>query len=405
MGASAPNHNTLRAPIPWLRLPVMPGTVSMALTCAAIVLSCVGMLGMLNAHGQGWSPNPRLLLRVGVLAVLVVADLTPVGSSDTASYAAYGRIAALGGDPYLTTPAQLGGAYAHLVSDSWQHTPSVYGPIARWWQAVAAFAGDDRPWLTIWVLMLANAAAFLVTGYLLICTADDPIRAGLLWIANPLLIGVLVAGGHLDTLVACLAVCAVHLARRATRWHHDLIVGGLVGLACGVKVSAALLGVGLAWPMLRSGNWRQMVRQAGAAVLTLVLLYGAYGLHALAPLSAASHLVSTPSLWAVFDRFAAAVLNPRAAETATGVLWPLLLLVLAWILHRRVPADTPAAVAVPFVLAFAWVLAAPWSMPWYTALACALAALSRPSRLTQYLIATTAVLALVHNSGGHGWTW
>ena len=33
-----------------------------------------------------------------------MACLTPVGSSDTASYAAYGRIAALGGNPYVTNP-------------------------------------------------------------------------------------------------------------------------------------------------------------------------------------------------------------------------------------------------------------------------------------------------------------
>ncbi|MCW7942028.1 hypothetical protein AAW14_08220 [Streptomyces hygroscopicus] len=404
VGASAPNHNTLRAPIPWLRLPAMSGTVSQAVTSAAIVLSCLGTLLMLNAYRRGWSPDSRLLSSAGTLAVLVVANLTPVGSSDTASYAAYGRIAALGGDPYVTTPAQLGGAYAHMVSEGWRNTPSVYGPIATWFQAAAAFVGGDRPWLTIWALMLANAAVFLGTGYLLMRTADDPVRAGLLWTANPLLIGVLVAGGHLDTIVACLAVCAVHFVRRATRWHHDMIVGALVGLACGTKISAALLCVGLAWPLLRSGAWRQAVRVTCAAMLTLALLYAVYGLHALAPLSAASHLVSKPSLWAWFDQFGTAFLGTRATAAITSVLWPVLMLALAWVLRRRVPADTPALVAVPFALTFAWILTAPWAMPWYTALAWALAALYRQGRLTRYLVVTTAVLAMSHNSGGHGWT-
>jgi hypothetical protein len=177
VGASAPNHNTLRAPITWLRLPAMPGIVSAALTCTAIVLSCLGTLGMLNAHARGWRPSTRRLFRAGALAVLVVANLTPVGSSDTASYAAYGRIAALGGDPYVTTPARLGGAYVHLVGAAWQNTPSVYGPVATWWQATAAYVGGDRPWLTIWALMLANAAVFVGTGRLLMRTADDPVRA------------------------------------------------------------------------------------------------------------------------------------------------------------------------------------------------------------------------------------
>ncbi|MER6125461.1 hypothetical protein ABT173_23100 [Streptomyces sp. NPDC001795] len=382
----------------------MSGTVSSAVTYTAIVLSCLGTLLMLNAHRRGWSPHSRLLFRAGALAVLVVANLTPVGSSDMASYAAYGRIAALGGDPYVTTPAELGGAYAHLVSEGWRNTPSVYGPVATWWQAAGAFVGGDRPWLTIWALMLANAAAFVGTGYLLIRTADDPVRAGLLWIANPLLIGVLVAGGHMDTLVACLAVCAIHLVSRAARRHHDLVAGGLVGLACGVKISTALLGVGLAWPLLRSGAWQRAARVTCAATLTLAVLYGVYGLHALVPLSTASQLVSTPSLWAVFDQFGTEYLGRRTTEAATSVLWPVLMLALAWAFHRRVPANTPAVVAVPFALTFAWVLTAPWTMPWYTALAWALAALFHQGRLTQYLTVTTGVLALSHNSGGHGWT-
>lgn len=403
VGASAPNNNTLRAPITWLRLPAMPGTASEAVTYTAIVLSGLGTILMLDARRRGWSPDPRLLFRAGALAVVVLANLTPVGSSDTASYAAYGRIAALGGDPYVTTPAQLGGAYAQLVGNAWRDTPSVYGPVATWWQASAAYVGGDRPWLTIWTLMLANAAAFLITGRLLMRTAPDPVQAGLLWIANPLLIGVLVAGGHMDTLVASLAVCAIHLARRATRWHHDLFVGGLVGLACGVKISAALLGVGLALPLLRSGAWRQAARQACAAVLTLAVLYCGYGLHALAPLSAASHQVSTPSLWTVFEQFCTAALGSRAAATATGVLWPILMLALAWVLRRRVPADTPAVVATTFALAFAWILTAPWSMPWYAATAWALAALFRQGPLTRWLVAATAFLALFHSSGGHRW--
>ncbi len=210
------------------------------------------------------------------MTALVVANLTPVGSSDTASYAAYGRIAALGGDPYVTTPARLGGAYAHLVSEAWRNTPSVYGPLATWWQGAAAFIGQERPWLTIWALMLANATVFVGTGYLLLRTADDPVRAGLVWSVNPLLIGVLVEGGHLDALRRGPGRLRGS-PRPDNRWHHDLIVGGLVGLACGVKISACLFGVGLAWPLLRSGRWRPATRQACAAALTLAALYGAYG--------------------------------------------------------------------------------------------------------------------------------
>ncbi|MFE9450205.1 glycosyltransferase 87 family protein [Streptomyces sp. NPDC006739] len=403
VGASAPNHNTLRAAVTWLRLPAMSGTVSQVATSVAIVLSCAGTLGMLNAQGRGWRPDPRTLFRAGAFAVLLVADLTPIGSSDTASYAAYGRIAALGGDPYVTTPAQLGGAYAHLVSDAWRDTPSVYGPVGTWWQAAAAFVGGGQPWLTIWALMLVNAAVFLATGYLLMRTADDPVRAALLWSANPLLIGVLAGGGHLDTVIAALAVAAVHVARRASGWREDLLVGALVGLACGVKISAALVGVGVVWPLLCRGLWQRAFRVAGTAALTLAVLYGGYGLHALDPLTEAAHMVSRPSLWAVFEQVAADLAGLGTAATAVGVLWPVLMLGLALVVHRYLPAEAPAAVTVPFALAFAWILTAPWSMPWYAALPCALAALFRHVRLTQALLAATAVLALLNNGGGHGW--
>ncbi|MGW0885771.1 glycosyltransferase 87 family protein [Streptomyces sp. NPDC002671] len=384
----------------------MSGLLSEAATVTAIVLSCFATLGMLNAHRRGWSPDSRLLFRVSAVAALLLANFTPVGSSDTASYAAYGRITALGGDPYVMTPAQLGGGYADLVGAAWRDTPSVYGPVATWLQAAAAFVGGGRPGLTIWVLMMVNVAAFLGTGYLLTRTADDPVRATLLWIANPLLIGVLVAGGHMDTVVACLTVCAIRLASRtALRGHHDLIAGALIGLACCVKISTILLGVGLVWALLRSGAWRRAARQMLATTLILAAVYSAYGLHAFVPLSAASQQVSMPSVWAMFDRFAATWLGQGAASTSIGFLWPLLMLAVAFVLRRGVPADTPAVAAVPFVLAFAWILTAPWVMPWYAAYACALSAMFRQGRLTQCLVAITAVLFLFHSGGGHGWRW
>ena len=72
------------------------------------ILACLGLAGMLWAHSQGWRPNPRHLLLASAAIVAVMVCLTPVGSSDTASYAAYGRIAAQGGNPYITNPLAWG---------------------------------------------------------------------------------------------------------------------------------------------------------------------------------------------------------------------------------------------------------------------------------------------------------
>ncbi|WP_328323099.1 MULTISPECIES: hypothetical protein [unclassified Streptomyces] len=406
VGAGAPNNNTLRLPLPFPLLAPMPGLAATLATVASITLSSLGLVGMLGAHRRGWNPSPRKLFGLGALAVAVVVNLTPVGSSDSASYAAYGRIAALGGDPYTTTPAQLGGAYAHWVGTAWLHSPSVYGPVATWLQTTAAQIGGHRPWLTIWLLMLANGAAFLAAGYVLLKTAPDPVKAGLIWVANPVLIVELVAGGHLDTSVAALAVCAVALTAQPARPRTDLLIGLLIGLACSIKISAALLGLALLWPLLRAHAWGRIARQSAACLLVLLCGYGFYGVHALAPLSAASHMVSAPTLWAPLQQLGQATVGQATTSTVISVSWPLLMFALAWLIHRRIPPEAPLTVSVPFALAFAWILVAPWSMPWYTAIVWSTAALiPRGGPLVRWLILTTAILALGHNGGGHGSTW
>jgi hypothetical protein len=405
IGASAPNNHTLEVPLPLPLLAPMPGIVSTVGIFTAITLSCLGLMGLLGAHSRGWRPNPRRLFAVGAVMVAVVANLTPVGSSDTASYAAYGRIAALGGDPYVMTPAQLGGPYAHLVSHDWLWTPSVYGPVATWLQSAAALVGGARPELTIWLLMMVNAAAFLFTGYVLIRTAGDPVRAALMWVANPLLIVLLVAGGHLDTFVAAFAVCAVQLARQSPRVRHDLAVGLFIGLAAGVKISAGLLGPALIWPLLCERAWARAARQAAACALVLVAGYAWYGPHALAPLSAASHMVSVPSVWAAFQQLGRVFLNQTTVSTLTSIGWPVLMFALGRVIRARVSPKAPPTVAWAFALTFAWILSAPWSMPWYTAIVWVTAALIPREPLVRWLILTTTVLAFGHNSGGHGWRW
>ena len=94
VGATAPNVQTmgiklpLSALFPSLRNVIVAG----ALTYSGVVLAGLGLAGMLWANSQGWRPDPRRLLLVSAGIVAVMVSLTPVGSSDTASYAMYGRI-------------------------------------------------------------------------------------------------------------------------------------------------------------------------------------------------------------------------------------------------------------------------------------------------------------------------
>ena len=123
-------------------------------------------------------------------------------------------------------------------------------------------------------------------------------RAVLLWVANPLLIVELVMGGHLDALLALVAIAAIVVSRRCARPWHDLVVGLLVGIAGGIKINAAFVALAIAIPLIHDRAWGRLVRTGVvAAVTTFCLYYFSYGLAALKPLRRASTLVISPTLW------------------------------------------------------------------------------------------------------------
>src|SRR5215468_1692330 len=194
VGATAPNTETLGVQLPLSHL--LPSLADQNVLASVMlytgnILACLGLAGMLWAHSQGWRPNPRHLLLASACVVAVMVSLTPVGSSDTASYAAYGRIAALGHNPYTTSPlGSLGPSspYTTAVGDLWKTQPSVYGPFATLIQKLAAIIGGPHVATTIWVLMILNGLVFIGVGVLLLKTSDDPIRATLFWVANPVIL-------------------------------------------------------------------------------------------------------------------------------------------------------------------------------------------------------------------------
>ncbi len=387
-----------------LGAPHLPDILANLIMYASIVLSCLGLAMMLWANSRGWSPNPRRVFWTAAGAVAVLVNITPVGSSDAASYATYGRIAALGYNPYTFLPADLPGGknnpYTMLVSPQWQHTASVYGPVATWTHLLAAQIGGARPWATIWVLMIMIGAAFLLTGYVLLRTAADPVRAALLWVANPLLITELVIGGHLDALVALFAIVAIVLSRRCTRVWHDLLVGLLVGVAGDIKsVNAIFVALGIAIPLIHDRAWARLARTGIVAVLTaLGLYYFSYGLVAMKPALDASTMVISPTVWRGVEGIFG---TGHLVTTVIGFTWPPLMLLLAWYLYNRLSPDVPTVVAATCALTFAWVLVAPWALPWYASVAWVALALLPRNTLTRWLTLATATLSLLHFNGGH----
>jgi len=400
-----------------LGAPHLPDPVADIIMYVSIGLCCLGLAMMLWANSRGWSPNPRRVFAVAAGAVAALVNITPVGSSDAASYAAYGRIAALGHNPYTFLPSQLpGGAkanpYTILVSPYWRKTASVYGPVATWTQQLAAEIGGTRAWLTVWVLMIMMGAAFVLTGYILLRTAANPVRAVLLWAANPLIIVELVLGGHLDSLLALFAIAAIVLSRRCTKIWHDVAVALLVGVAGGIKVNAVFVALGIAIPLLHDRAWARLARIGViAGVTTFGLYYFSYGLVALRALGHASTMVISPTVWRGLQEIVtlATLHSPKATQlhaahvlnTMIGFAWPPLMLALAWYLYKRLSPDVPTVVAATCALTFAWIVVAPWSLPWYSSIAWVTVALLPRNTLTRWLTLATGALSLLHFNGGH----
>jgi hypothetical protein len=404
-GATLPVYLPLTALARRLGAPVLSGDVTNVIMCTGITFCGLGLAGMLWASGHGWRPSPRRLFWCGAAIVAVVVNITPVGTSDPASYASYGRIAALGRDPYTYLPADLPGGvrnpYVALVDPRWRSAPSVYGPVATWTHLAAALAGGSRPWLTIWVLMIMTGIAYLAAGYLLLRAATDPVRAGLLWAANPLLIYLLVMGAHLDAFMALAGIAAILISRRGTTAWHDLAVGLLVGVAAAIKINGAFVALGVAVPLVGERAWARLLRVAAAAMAAVFgLYYFSYGSSAFKPLPTASTRVISPSFWRLFQIIGDHLADPVTINALISVLWPPLLLSLAWYLYNRLSPDVPVVPAATCALTIAWVLVAPWSLPWYTAMAWVTLALLPRTSLTRWLTLATLLPALLHFSAG-----
>jgi hypothetical protein len=378
------------------------------LTAAALAAGTLGLVLVLRASRDGWSVPARAILIAGLLAAAALTLVPPFGSSDHLSYAAYGRMLVTGHNPYTTTPAQLaalGDPVARAVQD-WSGSPSVYGPLATAIQALASLAGGTSVRLTVFVLGLANLIAFGVTALLLHrMTRNSParqLRAALLWAANPLLLQVLVAGAHVDSQAVVFGVAAVAVMfgpwrpggtfTSAVGVPRAAAAGVLVGLGFAVKVTVALVGLGLAIGLvLRLGReWRRGVGAlvglgVGFAVAAGVAV-AIGGSAMLRQSSRASDMVSIGSPWRVIRSLVHVVAGGAVATDIVRFGAIVLGVVLAVLIVRGLPGILPgrgpetgdlggpgyAVAGVAFALVLAWLFAWPYVLPWYDALGWAL---------------------------------
>ncbi|MBB6346302.1 hypothetical protein FHU36_002811 [Nonomuraea muscovyensis] len=410
--------------LPPFSLEAGPGPhLAVALAAAAILLGGLGTLAALRilrhhdgadldgtstgtgtgiragGTGPGGADLGRMagrLVMLGCAAAGVLAFLPPSGSGDHLNYAAYGRMVVLGVNPYTHGATGLpGDPVADAVEAPWREEPSVYGPVATAVQALASWVGGDSPRLTVFVLALVNAAAFVITGLIVDrFTRDDPrrrLRAALLWTANPLLLYHLVAGMHVDTLaVACMVAALLARARPAAS-------GLLLGLGVAVKVNAGLVALGPAWELRRRPG--RLAVMAGVALAVVVAGYAVAGLDSVGPVTRTSKAISHASYWKLVQGWLQALVGEGSAyrgEIQAGSL--VVLAVVAWSLLRlagRTYGELPAEV-VAAALVTAYVFATPYVLPWYDGMAFGLVALVAASALDGFLVAHLLVLSLAY---------
>jgi hypothetical protein len=372
------------------------------LTAAGLAAGALGLVLALRAIRRSWSVPARAVLIAGLLAAAALTLVPPFGSSDHLSYAAYGRMLVTGHNPYTTTPAQLAGLgdpVARAVQD-WRGAPSVYGPLATAIQALASLAGGTSVRLTVFVLGLANLAAFAAVALLLHrMTRPDRARqrrAALLWAANPVLLQVLVAGAHVDGQAVAFGVAAVAVMSPVVRpaagqatgpaTRRAALAGILVGLGFAIKVTIALTGLGLALALgygcwRRRDSWRAVGPPLAALGAGFAVTAGAAlaigGSALLRQTSQASDMVSIGSPWRVIRSAIHLAVTGTAATDIVKAGAVALAVLLAVLLIRGLAgpdrgADPGRSATIAFALALAWLFAWPYVLPWYDALGWAL---------------------------------
>lgn len=459
-GGAAPSTAVRSAGRATARLPEHLATPLLALSFA--VLLAVGLLGP-NAAKPGlgergwapgdlpWSPSSGLVTGLlwaayvagglGValalrgpttsptrwrvpLALAALALLTgPFGSADHTNYAAYGRIAAQGGDPYLVPPdAWAGGAdpVTSAVEPPWTETVSIYGPFATLMQLVSSLVGGDNLRQTVWVWQVLVVVAWLAVRHLLLrlasgagtgATGVDAAagsararsigRVDVLWTLNPLVFGLGVLGAHVDLVAAALAVAAMAVAARS-----PLAAGALSGLAVSTKVTygVVVLALGIAWLAHHQASVRRALALAAGLLVVVVPLHVWAGPHVFEQLGRARRSVSLATPWRLFLELLDGPLGSSATRTLISALALALFVALVWVLARltagRTP-DTPLGTAVRWtvVLTTAYTLAAPYSLPWYDLLTWSTLPLLAAGPLDLLLLARLVAMAAAYVPG------
>lgn len=382
----------------------------------AIVVGAIGLGIGMRALADGWLPRVKRLFALGTGLSLITITVPPLTSADVLMYAAYGRLQAIGVDPYDITPAEIyRGQFDPVLrwtERPWQDTPSVYGPIASWTQLWANRLGGENMHDIVFWLQVATVVPFILVGagVVFFLAKGDPARqarAALFTIANPCLIWAVVAAAHNEALSVMFAVLALMMIRRS-----PFLAGIGIGLAGCAKLSIGLYGLGMLWAYRREPK-KAILLCLGTSI-PMGLAYIVWEPQAFFQVLRNGGYVSVGS-WAnpvfrFFDLFTESV----TAKIIVGVLSYSMLIFFIWLLAKAIPwsaapglaegADPkgdPLTVALrtTLVLSVAWLVTAMYTLSWYDLMAWAPMAVLAANRLDRLMLVRIAPLSLAYVPG------
>lgn len=384
-----------------LPVPASGSLVSVALWLAGVAGAGGVAAGLLAVRrGARW-PVP-VLVSAGLVAALVLTLLPPAGSTDALDYAAYGRLAMLGHNPYVATPLYLrltDPSFGVSIPIQWQQQVSLYGPAATGEQYAAALLGGNSMARVVFWLKLGNLIAFGAAALLFDQTLRHSLtarlRAHLLWTANPLLLWGLIAGGHLDVLAATAGVAALLTAGSREAGTppgigRAVAAGALVGVAADIKIDYVLFGLGLAWALRRSPQ--ALLAATAGALAVLGPTYAWLGSPAFLALFAKRDKTAQDSFYRLAGLAGWEYLVLLSAVLFAGM---------ATLLLRRLPPGDRRRPAIRSALGLgvAWLAVWPYTLPWYEAMIISALVVYPASRLDWLVLARLGTATVANLPG------
>jgi hypothetical protein len=224
-------------PWPWRRPGALNGWVVLGLAmiaglCGLWTWVTASVLRLPSLRGAWQRLRLRTVALIAGVWALPFALGGPVGSLDVQSYAAIGRLAAVGLNPYRVGPIALGDGFAAAVDPLWRATPTPYGPLQLQLLHVLSLATGSSVGPAVLLIRAVGILALVAALWFTLRAAHpaDRLPVLLLTAMNPVILVHIVSGAHLDVLVGLLAVLVVACTK-----------GGRPGLAMALAIAATAI--------------------------------------------------------------------------------------------------------------------------------------------------------------------